>query len=130
MSKETILLIDDEKTVTDSLLNQLRTAFPMKYRYETAANTEEAMEIIDECYEDGETIELIISDWLMPKVKGHRFLMEVTKKYPDIKQIMLSGFADDESVELAKEEANLKAFIKKPWEEEELIETVKKVLGE
>lgn len=127
--KPVLFLIDDEKTVLESLLNQLRRAYGYRFKYETATDVEEAMELLAELINEGSTVALIISDWLMPKQKGDQFLIEVYKHYPSIVQIMLSGFADEEAIDNAKNYANLKAFVRKPWEEEELIKIISDVLG-
>lgn len=126
MSKSVILLIDDEKTVLDSLVNQLKNAFGYDYAYETASDVEEAWEILEEVTSEGKNVALIISDWLMPKQKGDEFLAEVYQKHPAIAQIMLSGYADDEAIARAHENCNLIAYIRKPWEEEEIVAAVKK----
>lgn len=128
-AKPVILLIDDEKLVLESLLNQLKRAFGFQYKYETATEIEEAWEILDETARAGVEIKLIISDWLMPKQKGDLFLIEVYKRYPAIVQVMLSGYADEASIENARKYAHLKAYVSKPWDEEELIQTLTQLLA-
>lgn len=128
MSKPAIIIIDDEKAVLNSVLNQLKSAFGFNYTYEIAETVQDAWEVLEELKEEGVEVKLLISDWLMPKVKGDQFLIEVAEKYPDISQIMLSGYADQDSIDNAWKNANLKAFIKKPWEEKELIAEVDKVM--
>lgn len=125
MSKSYILCVDDEKIVLDSIKKQLKNHYQSQFAYETAENAEEALELIDEIMEEG-GIEMIIivSDWLMPGIKGDDFLIQVHSKYPQIIKIMLSGQVDDEAVERAKKYANLHKCIYKPWTEEELISTI------
>ena len=45
---KTILLVDDEKIVLDSLQEQLQSSFGRRFLYEAAENAEEALEVIDE----------------------------------------------------------------------------------
>ncbi|MCS7189122.1 MAG: response regulator, partial [Bacteroidia bacterium] len=71
---------------------------------------------------------LVISDWLMPRVKGDTFLIELHQKYPETVTIMLTGQADPEAVENAFQNANLYAYIRKPWREEDLINYVNNAL--
>ncbi len=52
----------------------------------------------------------------------------VHEKYPSTVTIMLTGQADPEAVQNAYDNANLYAYIRKPWREEELIAQVKKAL--
>ena len=47
-----------------------------------------------------------------------------------IKAIMISGQVDQKSLENIKKDCNLKAFINKPWKQEELLSAVKKCVEE
>lgn len=123
--KKTIICVDDEPTILTSLKGQLKRNFGSDYGYEFAESAYEAMELIDELVEDGTKIILIVSDWLMPEMKGDDFLIEVHKKYPGIVKIMLTGQADKEAVERAAKEANLLACIQKPWDEEQFVTVVR-----
>jgi len=107
----------------------LNNTFGSQYVYEGFSSAEEAWEYIDEVYSEGLTVDLIICDWLMPRIKGDEFLIRVHKRFPDVKKIMLSGQADIDSVEKAKQEANLLKFISKPWDKDELMAEVSKALS-
>ena len=115
MAKEFILCVDDDRTILMSLKAQLRHLFGTAYCYEVAQSAAEAWEIINEIYEDGDSISIIISDWLMPEVKGDEFLIGVHQKYPKIVKIMLTGQADPEAVKRTEEQANLTCCLSKPW---------------
>lgn len=122
MSKQTILLVDDEKAVLDSLTNQLRSVFGREYKYETATNFGEAWEVIEDILGNGGGIRMIISDWLLSQVqdRGDDFLIAVHKKYPDIPKVMLSGYADPDSVARAYAEGGLLAYLTKPWQPDQI----------
>ena len=62
------------------------------------------MEIIEEIMTDLSVNLIIISDWLMPVIKGDEFLINVHKKYPKTLKILLSGQVDLESIEKTKRE--------------------------
>jgi len=124
-----ILCLDDEETILTSLKSQLRRNFGAEYRYEFAQNAEEAFEVIDELVEDHVSILIIVSDWLMPGMRGDEFLIKVHQKFPGIVKVMLTGQADLKAVENARKRANLFRCLYKPWEEEELVETIKKGLA-
>ncbi|PSF39559.1 hypothetical protein C7H19_01860 [Aphanothece hegewaldii CCALA 016] len=125
MEKPIILCVDDEKVILDSLKIQLKNAFQNNYSYETAESVDEAIEIIDELQGDEIPILVIVSDWLMPGTKGDEFLIKVHEKYPKIVKIMLTGQADDEAIDRAKQKANLYECIAKPWNCEKLINIIK-----
>lgn len=124
MSKNVFLCVDDEKIILDSIKAQLKEKYGNTFHYETAESASEAMEIIDELMEDDEVRLIIITDWLMPVMKGDEFLVNVHRKYPRVLNIMLTGQADMESVERTKQEANLFKCIRKPWVQSELLSTI------
>ncbi|MCU0543538.1 MAG: response regulator [Oscillatoriaceae cyanobacterium Prado104] len=129
MSKPAILCVDDESIILESLKAQLRKALGSSYIYELAQNAEEALEIIDELNEEDVSILLIVSDWLMPGMKGDEFLIRVHKKFPKVVKILLTGQADTAAIDRAYKEAQLHQYMSKPWSEDELIATVKSGLA-
>ena len=126
--KAAILCVDDEKIVLDSLQEQLESTFGDRFQYEIAESVDEAWEVIEDLVSDDYKMVLVISDWLMPRVKGDTFLVEVHKKFPEAVTIMLTGQADPDAVQNAMENANLYAYIKKPWREDDLIARVDRAM--
>ena len=129
MSNSAILCVDDEVVILDSLKEQLKRRFGDRYIYEVAESAEEAWEVIEELQEDEIKIMVIVSDWLMPGVKGDEFLIQVHQKFPQLITVMLTGQANAEAIERAKEQANLHACLYKPWTEEELSQIITSALG-
>ncbi len=129
MSKPVILCVDDERMVLDSLRMQLLTEFGTSYKYEAAEDAYEALDLIEELDHDQISIIVIISDWLMPGIKGDDFLIRVHKEFPNVIKIMLTGQADEAAIERAKKQANLLCCLLKPWSEAELLETIKSALS-
>ena len=62
MSKKTIIFVDDEKIILQSLKAQIKKHFGNQYTYEFAESGEEAWEIIQELHKEGTQILLIVSD--------------------------------------------------------------------
>lgn len=130
MAKPVILCVDDEKAVLQSLRTQLMEAFGNAYIYEAAEDADEALEVINELTEDSMCIILIVSDWLMPGMKGDELLIRVHQQFPNVIKILLTGQADEAAVLRAKEQANLHCCLSKPWSEAELIDTMKSGLAQ
>jgi CheY-like chemotaxis protein len=130
MSKPVILCVDDERMVLHSLRTQLSAAFGNNYLYEGAENADEALELLQELDEEDISIILIISDWLMPGIKGDELLIRVHEKFPKVIKILLTGQADEVAINRAKKEANLHCCLFKPWSEAELLETIKSGLAQ
>ena len=128
MSKSIILCVDDERVVLTSLRAQLRRIFENKYEIETAESGDEAIEIIDELLDDKIEIPLIISDQIMPGLRGDELLGYVSKNSEKTMTIMLTGQADAQAVGRAVNNANLYRYITKPWNETDLQMTVKEAV--
>jgi DNA-binding NtrC family response regulator len=124
-----ILCVDDEVMILDSLREQLQRRFGDHYLYEVAESVKEAWWVIEDLQASGIRLLVIVSDWLMPDVRGDEFLVQVHQRFPNILTIMLTGQADAAAIERAKVEANLYACLHKPWQEEELINLVNQALG-
>jgi DNA-binding NtrC family response regulator len=122
--KRVILCVDDEKIILDSLESELSQKLPNNYIIELAESGEEALEIIDEVLEDGLELALIISDYIMPGMKGDEVLIQSHQKVPDALKIMLTGQADANAVGNVINQAKLYQYISKPWEKEDLWLTV------
>lgn len=124
MMKTAILCVDDEPIILNSLRKQISQYFGKKHLYECAESVAEAWEVIEELDEDGIRILVIVSDWLMPGVKGDEFLIQVHHRFPHTVKIMLTGQADEKAIAKAKQEANLYSIIYKPWDINTLIEAI------
>lgn len=129
MSKPVILCVDDERMVLDSLRTQLAAEFGNAYTYEAAEDAEEALDVISELSDEQTHVILIISDWLMPGIKGDELLIRIHKEYPHIIKILLTGQADEVAIDRAKRQANLHCCLSKPWLESDLLETIKSGLS-
>lgn len=124
-TKAVILCVDDERVILESLKIQIKQAFHDRYCYEVAESADEALEILEELRGENIPILVIVSDWLMPGMKGDEFLIKVHHQFPEIVKIMLTGQADETAIERAKQEANLFHCLSKPWDSESLIEIIK-----
>ncbi len=124
MTKTAILCIDDERIILNSLRKQLSQHFGKKYLYECAETVKEAWEVIEELDEDDISVIVVISDWLMPEVKGDEFLIQVHQYFPKVVTIMLTGQADEQAITRAKQEANLHSCLRKPWDAATLIKVI------
>jgi DNA-binding NtrC family response regulator len=120
-----IVCVDDEKIVLDSLNSQLTRNFGNNFNYEFAESAEEALEIIEELrHADDEMIYVVISDWLMPGMKGDELLEEVRSKVENVKTILLTGHIDSKVIrDIEKSEKGIKV-IHKPWNEKELVDLI------
>jgi PAS domain S-box-containing protein len=128
-NKPVIICVDDEPIILESLKIELKKALEEEYLLETAEGGEEALELIDELLAEGREIVAVISDYLMPNIKGDELLKQIHKILPKTIKIMLTGQADLEAVANTIKYAKLYRYISKPWQSEDLKLTVKEAVN-
>jgi len=122
MAKNIILCVDDERMILDSLKSQLRKSIiGGDFDIELSQSATEAFELIEECHNSNYKNIILISDWLMPEIRGDELLIRVHQLFPNVIKIMLTGQADNNAIQRAKDNANLDIVIYKPWNVEDLI---------
>ena len=116
----TVLLVEDEDSVRRFAARALRR---QGYTVLEAGNGHEALEI--KAAHDG-TIDLVVSDIVMPEMDGPSLLKELRKTNPELKIIFMSGYADDALSSLASGEEF--AFLSKPFQLTDLVTAVKELM--
>ena len=129
MKKSIIICVDDEKMVLNSLKDQLRQALSSDIGIETAESAEEALLIVDEAMANNIGLPLIISDQIMPDMKGDEFLSLIHQKSKETLNIMLSGQANSEAIGKAVNNAKLYKYLAKPWDKANLISVVQEAIN-
>ena len=124
-TKKIILCVDDEKIVLDSLRSQLSRHFGKQFEYEFAESGMEALEILEDFQSENVDILVIVSDWLMPNMKGDELLLEVHKRFPNIRKVMLTGQADKDALTNVSNQIEDLKVLSKPWKEEDIIHAIK-----
>ncbi len=123
--KKAIVCVDDESIILESLGEQIKNMFGDEYLYEAAENAQEGLEVIEELTEENIDVLVIVSDWLMPGLKGDEFLIKVHEKFPNIVKVMLTGQADESAIQNAINNAGLHAYISKPWTADDLEKVIR-----
>ncbi|MFH1491444.1 MAG: response regulator [Pseudomonadota bacterium] len=118
-TRRTILCVDDEADVVDSLYD----TFMDTYNVKTATSGEEALKIFKE-----EDICLVITDQRMPQMEGTEILARVKGMKPICKKILLTGYADITAAIDAINKGSVDRYFSKPWDDGELLQAVKDLL--
>jgi CheY-like chemotaxis protein len=125
-----ILCVDDDSTVLNALRSVFAKHFGSELQVEFAESGDEALEIAAEIRGQGRELGLVITDFMMPGMKGDEFLVEAHRRFPTVVKIMLSGQAEQAAVDRARKDAGLHEFLAKPWNAAELVETINQGLRE
>ncbi len=124
MKKGLILAVDDEPYILQTMKAMFRRDFK-DYYLEFATSGEEALTILNNYLEKNIKVSVIISDFLMPGMKGDEFLGKANKLTPDSAKFLLSGMINKDTSDGLIEEAGINKVIHKPWENKELLDDVK-----
>lgn len=124
-----ILIVEDEAEVLDSIVRDI-TEFEEHFEVEMADTAEEAEEIIRDILEEESLIGLILCDHVLPGKNGVELLieMQMNEKTKPTKKVLITGQAGLEETVKAVNEADLKHYIAKPWEKEELVKITRNLL--
>ncbi|MBF0289989.1 MAG: response regulator [SAR324 cluster bacterium] len=125
MSEFAIICVDDEKIVLNSLKDELKSILTKGMTLEMAESGDEAFEIVEEFEEENISLAVVISDQIMPGMKGDELLIKLHAKFPETVKILLTGQADADAVGNAMNNASLYRYISKPWDAADLAMTVK-----
>lgn len=112
METRTILFVDDERAVLNSLERVLRSE---PYASLFGQSGQEALDLLDT-----ESVHVIVTDLCMLEMDGLALLKQVEQKYPDIIRMVLSVHGDRDSILDAINKGSVYRYILKPWDNTEL----------
>jgi len=114
-SKHSILIVDDE----DSILNAFRRILADEdYDVQTVNNGFDGLQKLRTAEKP---YSLIISDQRMPGMSGVQFFTQAKDISPDSVRILLTGYADSDSIIEAINKGGVHLYFTKPWREEEVL---------
>jgi len=119
--KHTLLVIDDEADVCDSVHDLLRRDF----RVLKARSGEEVLKLLKE-----NEVHIVMTDQRMPRVSGVELLANAMRGHPQAVRMLFTGYADLESLIQAINQGHVYKFLKKPWEPAELEQAVNDAAAE
>jgi len=109
----TILCVDDEP----SILSALRRLFRARgLQVKVAEGGAAGLALLE-----SETVDLVISDMRMPEMDGVAFLEQVRQRWPDTMRLLLTGYADINSIMGAINRGEIYRYIAKPWDDNDIV---------
>lgn len=118
------MCVDDDKVLLKSLKEEIVGMFGYEYRIEIVDDPNDALEFIAELIEENYEISIVIADYIMPGMYGDKLLKEIHKVSPQTFNVLLSGQATINGVVNAINHARLYKYLNKPWDKEELRNTI------
>lgn len=116
-----VMLVDDEENILNSLRRLLRG---QPYDLVMAHSGDEALQLFE-----AQPIDLVVSDARMPGMDGATLLAEIHKRDPGCMSVLLTGYADINTIITAINEGQIYRYLSKPWNDEELLLTIRQALA-
>jgi CheY-like chemotaxis protein len=115
-STNAVLFVDDEASILNSVKRLLRKE---PYTVLTAGGGAEGLRVLAE-----HQVQVVVTDQRMPAMSGIEFLQEVKLRWPDTVRLVLSGYADADTIVAAINKGEVYRFMPKPWQDDALRHTL------
>ncbi len=116
MAKPVILAVDDDVSVLEAVVQDLRREYGEKYRILRAGSGQTALDICNQLKGRGDVVALVVSDQRMPGMTGVALLEQMQGIFPDAKRTLLTAYADTEAAIQAINSARIHYYLTKPWD--------------
>src|SRR5665213_771618 len=116
MRKPVLLTVDDDVSVLEALVQDLRRHYGSRYRIIRATSGQSGLDVSIELKRRGEAIALVLSDQRMPGMSGVEFLEKSIEVFPDAKLVLLTAYADTDAAIRAINAAKIHYYLTKPWD--------------
>ncbi len=116
MARPIILAVDDDASVLEAVVQDLRRKYGQTYRILRAGSGQAALDTCAQLKERNDTVALIVSDQRMPGMAGVELLERVQQTYPQARRVLLTAYADTEAAIRAINTARIHYYLTKPWD--------------
>jgi thioredoxin reductase (NADPH) len=116
MARPILLAVDDDVSVLEAVVQDLRRQYGSVYRIMRAASGPAALDTLRQLKTRQEPVALVISDQRMPGMTGVEFLEAALPIYPDARRVLLTAYADTEAAIRAINSARIHYYLTKPWD--------------
>lgn len=116
MSKPVILAIDDDVSVLEAVVQDLRRRYAANYRILRASSGQAALDLAKQLKQRSESVALFLSDQRMPGMNGTELLERSIDVFPDARRALLTAYSDTEAAIRAINAARIHYYLTKPWD--------------
>jgi thioredoxin reductase (NADPH) len=116
MSKPVILAVDDDVSVLEAVVQDLRRKYAGTYRILRAGSGQAALDLANQLKQRSETVAVFLSDQRMPGMNGTELLERSIPIFPEAKRALLTAYSDTEAAIRAINAARIHYYLTKPWD--------------
>jgi thioredoxin reductase (NADPH) len=116
MARPILLAVDDDISVLEAVVQDLRRHYGETYRVMRAASGQAALDTLAQLKTRNEPVALLLSDQRMPGINGVEFLERARELYPEARRVLLTAYADNEAAIRAINSARIHYYLNKPWD--------------
>ena len=116
MARPILLAVDDDLSVLEAVVQDLRRQYGSTYRVMRAAGGQTALDTLAQVKTRQEPVALLLSDQRMPGMTGVEFLERAMLIYPEARRVLLTAYADTEVAIRAINTARINYYLTKPWD--------------
>ena len=116
MARPILLAVDDDVSVLEAVVQDLRRQYGATYRVMRAASGQAALDTLAQLKARQEPVALLLSDQRMPGMTGVEFLVRSRELYPEARRVLLTAYADTEAAIQAINTARIHYYLNKPWD--------------
>ena len=116
MARPILLAVDDDISVLEAVVQDLRREYGQIYRVMRAGSGQAALDTLAQLKTRQEPVALLLSDQRMPGMTGVEFLERAIEFYPEARRVLLTAYADTEVAIRAINTARIHYYLTKPWD--------------
>jgi thioredoxin reductase (NADPH) len=116
MARPILLAVDDDVSVLEAVVQDLRRKYGADYRIMRAASGQAALDTLAQLKTRQDPVAMIVSDQRMPGMTGVDFLEKAREMYPESRRLLLTAYADTEAAIRAINTARIHYYLNKPWD--------------
>jgi thioredoxin reductase (NADPH) len=116
MARPILLAVDDDVSVLEAVVQDLRRKYGADFRIMRAASGQAALDTLSQLKTRQDPVAMIVSDQRMPGMTGVDFLERAREMYPDARRVLLTAYADTEAAIRAINTARIHYYLNKPWD--------------
>ena len=113
--KPTVVFVDDDAGNRQAFQSAFRTSMNVL----VASSVEEVFALLEK-----NDVHVVIADQRMPRTKGSELLAQVKVRYPQVRRMLVTAYADLEAIIEAVNSGGVTKYFAKPWVHEQIVQAV------